>query len=129
MRLAPYRRPLFPIATVLALCATAGEARAQSGSGSIAVGATILSAAPGALSAPLRMELGGDGMELHLRGEAVSVGAPTTIFLRAQLATSFQPERRYIGHRLTADVDVRVRLPDAARHSGVQLERLILAGT
>jgi hypothetical protein len=118
-----------PLAAVLALCATAGEARAQSGSGSITVGATILATPPGALSAPLDVELGADGRDLYLRGAPASVAMPTTIFLRVQLTSSSQADLRYIGHRLTADADVRVRLPDAARDSGVHLERLILAGT
>jgi hypothetical protein len=114
---------------MLALCSLAGDAHAQSESGSIAVGAVILATAPGTRSGPLHVQLERDGNELSIRGESTNVGTPTTIFVRVDVPSSSPAERRFVGRRAATGGEVRVRLPDSARDTGVRLERLILAGT
>jgi hypothetical protein len=129
LRTASLRRSILPLVTVLAFCGLGVDAHAQSESGSIAVGAVILATAPGARSSPLRLRLVRDGTELSIRGEPTNAGTPTTIFVRVRLPSSSPAERRFIGRSVAKDVEVRMRLPDAARNAGVHLEQLIVAGT
>lgn len=129
LRSASLRRSILPLVTVLAVCGLGVDAHAQSESGSIAVGAVILATAPGALSSPLRLQLGRDGTELSIRGEPTKAGTPATVFVRIRLPNSSPAERRFIGRSVATGVEVRMRLPDAARNADVHLEQLILAGT